>query len=89
MFNPQKKDSVMIGAIIVGLLAGLIASKLMHREGTGCVWNCILGIVGGFVGAWVFDLLKITWGGVVGQIGTGVIGAIIVLYVASLVMGKK
>ena len=79
----------MIGAIIVGILAGLIASKLMNGEGMGCLWNCILGLVGGAVGGWVFDLLKIQWGGLIGQIGTGVVGAIIVLYIASLIRGKK
>ena len=78
-----------IVAIVVGIIAGLIASKLMHSEQSGCIWNCVLGLIGGAVGAWVFQLLKIQWGGIIGSIGTGVVGAIIVLYIASLIRGTK
>ena len=75
----------MIGAIIVGILAGLIASKLMKGEGMGCLWTCILGLVGGAVGGWVFDLLNISWGGLIGQLGTAIVGAVLVLWIASMI----
>jgi uncharacterized membrane protein YeaQ/YmgE (transglycosylase-associated protein family) len=75
----------MIGAIIVGIIAGFLAGKIMRGGGFGLLLNLLLGIVGGAVGGWVFGLLGINWSnGWIGEIGTGVVGAIIVLYVASL-----
>jgi len=79
----------MIQSIIAGIIAGFLAGKIMRGEGFGCLWNCILGIVGGVVGGWLFQVLNIQWGGLVGQIGTAVIGAVVVLYVATLFKSKK
>ena len=80
----------MIGAIIVGILAGFIANKLMKGESAGCLWNLILGLVGGAVGGWLFLKLGIdvepTF---IGETITGVVGAVIVLFIASLLKGKK
>ena len=75
----------MIGAIIVGIIAGFLAGKIMRGGGFGLLLNLLLGIVGGAVGGWIFGLLGVSWDyGWIGQIGTGVVGAIVVLYVASL-----
>ena len=80
----------MIGAIIVGILAGFIANKLMKGESEGCWWNLILGLVGGAVGGWLFPKLGIdvetTF---IGATNTGVVGAVIILFIASLLKGKK
>jgi len=73
----------LIYSIAMGILAGLCANKLMDKKSDGCWWNLLLGVFGGFVGGWVFDLLNISWGGVIGQLGTAVVGAVIVLWVAS------
>ena len=69
----------MIYSIIVGILAGYIASRLTSGEGKGCLIDLFLGVVGGLVGGWLFDILKISWGGTIGQIGTAAVGAIVVL----------
>lgn len=73
----------MIYSIIIGILAGFIASKLMNGEGKGCVVNLLLGLVGGTVGGWIFELLNIEWGGTLGQIGMAVVGAVAVLWLWS------
>ena len=73
----------LIGAIILGILAGFIANKIMGKSG-GLLWDLILGVIGGFAGGYLFDLLKISWGGIVGQLGTAVVGAVVVLWIASL-----
>jgi uncharacterized membrane protein YeaQ/YmgE (transglycosylase-associated protein family) len=44
----------------------------------------LLGLFGGALGGWLFDTLGITWGGTLGQLGTAIIGAVIILYVASM-----
>ena len=41
------------------------------------------GIIGGFIGTWVFGLIGIHWDGILGAIGTGAIGACILI-----VLGK-
>ena len=73
----------LIGAIIIGILAGFIANKIMGKS-SGLLWDLILGVIGGFAGGILFDLLEITWGGTIGQLGTAVVGAVVVLWIASL-----
>ena len=41
----------------------------------------MLGLFGGLVGGWLFEQLGITWGGVLGQLGTAIIGAVALLWV--------
>lgn len=74
----------LIGSIIIGCLAGFIAGKIMRGGGFGFLWNLLLGIVGGVLGGWVLGLLGISWGGTIGALGTAVIGAILLLWLASL-----
>ena len=80
----------MIGAIIIGILARFIANKLMRGEGAGCWWNLILGLIGGALGGWLFPKLGIdvepTF---IGETITGVVGAVIILWIASFLRGKK
>ena len=81
----------MLGTIIfiaIGCLAGFLAGKIMRGGGSGFILNSVLGIVGGAVGGWLLSFLNITWGGLLGQIGTAVIGAVVVLAIASLFSGK-
>lgn len=75
----------MIESIIVGMLAGYLAGKLIRGGGFGWLGNLLLGLIGGAVGGWLFDLLNISWGGTVGQIGTAFVGALVILYIASLI----
>lgn len=73
-----------IGSIIIGCLAGFIAGKIMRGGGFGFLWNLILGIIGGVVGGWALSLLNISWGGTIGSLGTAVVGAVLLLWIASL-----
>ena len=40
--------------IVLGLVAGFIASKLVNKSGEGMLMDIILGIVGAVVGGWLF-----------------------------------
>lgn len=73
----------LIGSIIIGILAGFIANKVMKKSSDGCLWNFVIGIIGGFAGGFLFDVLNISWGGTVGQLGTAVVGAVVVLWIAA------
>ena len=74
----------LIISIITGCLAGFCAGKLMKGGGFGFLMNLLLGLFGGAIGGWLFGLLGIEWGGLLGQLGTAIVGAVVILYVASL-----
>ena len=42
--------------IVLGLVAGFIASKLVNRRGEGILMDILLGVVGAFAGGWLFHI---------------------------------
>lgn len=71
--------------VLVGLAAGFLAGLVVKGGGFGFVGNVIIGIVGAFVGSFLFDSLGISIApGIIGTIITAAIGAIIVLFVIGL-----
>ena len=68
--------------VVLGLLAGFIASKIVNRRGEGFFLDVVLGIVGAVVGGWVFSLVGAS--GVTGvniySLLVAVAGAIVVLF---------
>jgi uncharacterized membrane protein YeaQ/YmgE (transglycosylase-associated protein family) len=44
----------LIAWIVLGLIAGFIASKLVNKSGEGMLLDILLGIVGAVVGGWLF-----------------------------------
>ena len=81
----------MIAWIVLGLIAGFIASKLVNKTGEGIIIDIILGIVGAVVGGFVFNQLGAA--GVTGfnlySMLVAVIGAVLVLVVYHLVTGRR
>jgi len=69
--------------IVLGLIAGFIGSKLVNKRGEGLVLDIVLGIVGAFVGGWLFTTFGMT--GVTGlslySMVVVVIGAVLVLVI--------
>jgi uncharacterized membrane protein YeaQ/YmgE (transglycosylase-associated protein family) len=69
--------------IVLGLISGFIASKIVNKSGEGVVLDIVLGIVGAFVGGWLFS----TFGqaGVTGlnlySMLVAVVGAVVVLVI--------
>jgi len=67
--------------IVLGLIAGFIASKIVNNRGEGVLLDIVLGIVGAVVGGWLFVLLGAS--GVSGMnfysLLVAVVGAIVVL----------
>ena len=75
--------------LIVGLVAGVLASMVMGGTGYGIVGDIIIGIVGAFVGGWLFSKLGVStpFGGLAGTIFTAFIGAVVLLFVLRLIRG--
>ena len=67
-----------IMAIIVGGLAGWIASRLM-RTRSGVLLNVVLGIVGAAVASFLFGIIGIGFSGVIGYLISGILGAAILI----------
>ena len=70
--------------IIIGIVAGFVAGKLLRGGGFGLLVNLVVGIIGAVLGGWVFGLLGITTTGVIGSLITATVGAIILLWIISL-----
>jgi len=70
--------------ILIGIIAGFAAGKIMRGGGFGLFVNLIVGIIGGVLGGWVFGLLGITTTGLLGSLITSVVGAIVLLWIVSL-----
>lgn len=67
--------------IIVGGIAGLLAEKLLGGFHLGCIGTVIVGIIGAFVGGWLFDQFHISIGvtGILNTIVTAFVGAVVLL----------
>lgn len=80
-----------IGWIILGLIAGFIASKIVNRHGEGIILDIVLGIVGGLLGGWLFSFFGAE--GVTGfnlySMVVAIIGAIVVLFIYHAVVGRR
>lgn len=71
--------------IVVGLIAGFLAGKVMKGGGYGVVVDIILGILGAIVGGWVFGLLGLSiGGGLLGSILVAFVGAVILIWITRL-----
>ena len=64
-----------------GILAGFLAGHIWKGSGFGLLGDLIVGVIGSFIGVWVFSLLNISSAGIVGMLVASVIGALILLYV--------
>ena len=74
----------LIGSVVIGIAAGYLAGRLMKGGGFGCLMNLLLGVVGGFVGGWIFQFLGIEpRDSVLGALVTATIGAVCVLWLAA------
>ena len=80
-----------IAWIILGLIAGFIASQIVDREGKGLWLNMALGIVGAIVGGVIFGAFGGT--GVTGvnlySLIVAVIGSIVVLWVYNAFISRR
>jgi uncharacterized membrane protein YeaQ/YmgE (transglycosylase-associated protein family) len=71
--------------LIVGLIAGVLASLVMG--GVGLIGDIVVGIVGAFVGGWLFKQLGVStpFSGLPGTIFTAFVGAVVLLFILRLV----
>ena len=73
--------------LVVGLIAGFLASLVMRGGGYGIVGDIIIGLVGALIGGFLASLLGIGAGGFVGTIIIAFIGAVILIAILRAVSG--
>ena len=76
-----------IAAIIIGGIAGWLAEQFMKSQ-MGLVMNIVLGIIGAAVASWLFGFLGITFGGWIGYLIAGFIGACILIAIVRAFSGS-
>jgi uncharacterized membrane protein YeaQ/YmgE (transglycosylase-associated protein family) len=80
------EPSSLIVLLLVGLVAGWLAGKIVRGAGFGMIGDMIIGIVGAFFGTWLLGMLGIfIGGGVVAAIINATIGAIVLLLIVRLI----
>ena len=77
--------------ILLGLIAGFIASKIINKRGDGLIRDILLGVIGAVVGGWLFHAFGMS--GVTGlniySLIVAVIGAVVVLVIYHAIRGSK
>lgn len=68
-----------IAAIIIGGIAGWLAERFMESQ-MGVFMNILLGIIGAAIASFLFGLLGINFGGWVGYLIAGFVGACILIW---------
>jgi uncharacterized membrane protein YeaQ/YmgE (transglycosylase-associated protein family) len=80
-----------LGWIVLGLVAGFIASKIVNRAGSGIVMDLVLGVIGSFVGGFLFT--RFGAAGVTGlnlySFLVAIVGAVIVLVIYHMIADRR
>jgi uncharacterized membrane protein YeaQ/YmgE (transglycosylase-associated protein family) len=77
--------------IVVGAIAGFVASKVLSGKGMGLLWDIVVGILGAFVGGWLASLvgLPVSPGTfTIGGLLSAFVGAVILLIIFRAVAGR-
>jgi uncharacterized membrane protein YeaQ/YmgE (transglycosylase-associated protein family) len=78
--------SSILGMLLVGLIAGWLASKIVHGSGLGLIGDIAVGIIGAVIAGFLFPaVIPGLGGGTISTIIAATIGAILLLVVIRLV----
>jgi uncharacterized membrane protein YeaQ/YmgE (transglycosylase-associated protein family) len=78
--------------IVVGLIAGFLASRLVTGKGKGCLADIVIGILGALIGGWLARELHVSINigiPIIGQIVIAFAGAVILLLVWGALFGRN
>jgi uncharacterized membrane protein YeaQ/YmgE (transglycosylase-associated protein family) len=84
-------DNIIITWLLVGLIAGALASYVSRGTGYGIVGDIVVGIIGAFIGSWGFRELHwhAPFAGLAGVIFVAFIGAVALLFVIHLISRRR
>ncbi len=72
--------------LVVGLVAGWLAGMLVKGGGFGLIGDLIVGVIGAFLGGFLFTTLGIAKGsGLIGSLLVATVGAVVLLFIVRLI----
>lgn len=75
----------LIWVVLLGILAGWLAGKIMKGSGFGVIGDLVVGIIGSLLGSFLFGLFGLYAYGLLGRLVIAVVGAIVLLYLIRLI----
>lgn len=76
--------------LLIGAIAGWLAGVVVKGGGFGIIGNICVGILGAFVGGWLFPRMGISLGGgFIDSVAFSTLGAIVLLLIVSLFQGRR
>lgn len=79
----------LLGFLIIGLIAGWIADMLVKDSSFGLLGDLVIGVIGAFIGGFIFSALGIEAYGLLGRIVMAVIGAVVLLLLLNAFNRRK
>ncbi len=87
--NMYLSNQSLVVILVVGIVAGYLAGRVMEGGGFGLIGDLIVGLVGAFIGDWLLPQLGVHLGsGIVALIVNAFIGAVVLLLILRLVGGR-
>lgn len=84
--NLGSQDTIIF--LVAGLIAGILASRSVIGRSSGLLIDMIVGVIGAFLGRWLFGVLGISLGaGVIPEIVIAFVGALLLLLVVHALSG--
>ena len=72
--------------VVVGIVAGWLAGKIMKGRGFGLIGDLVVGVIGAFLGSWLFGVLHVSVGsGLVSTFITALVGSLVLLMLLRLI----
>lgn len=79
----------LIITIMVGIIAGFLAGKIMKGSGYGVLMDLVLGLVGGFIGGIIANAMGFGAGGLIWSILIATLGAVLLVWVVRLITANR
>lgn len=74
----------LIGFLLIGLIAGWVATHFMRGSSMGLAGNLVIGVIGAYLGGFLFRLIGFAAVGLIAKLITATVGAIVLLYVVQV-----
>jgi uncharacterized membrane protein YeaQ/YmgE (transglycosylase-associated protein family) len=71
--------------LIIGIVAGWLAGKIMRGGGFGLIGDLVVGVIGALLGGFLFGMLGLSANGLIGSLVTATVGAIVLLFLIHLI----
>ncbi len=82
-----------LGWIVVGLIAGLLARAVVKDSRGGCIYTIVIGVLGGLLGGWLYSVVTDNESPIddfdLGSILVAFLGACLLLLVLQAIAGRR